>query len=285
MVSQGRRFLSHLARAPRYFGYVAWTTVRTGTRFCQQLASGQRAAWLALCESSAPKLRGLFSEYEAAFFAQVFVYDEYQVRRRHLPPGSVVVDVGAHVGFFSWRVFSLQPDVFVHAFEPEEHNATRLQTVFTALGIPGEVAPVACTDEEGQAVLHLRNSVTHSLVATHHSELDEGCTAVVPTTTVDRWLADHGQGASPIALMKIDVEGKELDVLRGATQTLQRTRSVVLETHSKSLQQGCWDILTRAGFSCRARSSWGPADSDTGLLFADRPARDVQPGNSAAAAS
>jgi hypothetical protein len=64
--------------------------------------------------------------------------------------------------------------------------------------------------------------------------------------SLDEWIDD--KVIDRIALMKIDVEGMEEEVLRGAAATLKRTRRVVLETHSRALHHAVLKQLTEAGF-------------------------------------
>lgn len=74
----------------------------------------------------------------------------------------------------------------------------------------------------------------------------------------------------PVALLKIDTEGAEADILDGATaETLARVRQVVLEYHNQLCPDAldrCRRVLSRAGFSCRVHQ----ANADQGLLYARR---------------
>jgi FkbM family methyltransferase len=262
--------IDHISRSPAYSSYVAWAGVSSLVAFCTRCARGQRSALLGICEGLEPALRGIFSEYEAGFWAQVWLFDEYGVRNCRLVPGSLVIDIGANVGFFSWRVFACQPKATVVAFEPEKANLAKLSLVFSRLGIAGEVVAAACGSYDGPGQLYLRNPVTHSLVKEHHPELDEGRSAQVEVVRLDSWMAAHGLGAAPAELIKVDVEAAERDVLTGATRTLQRARHVVLEYHSSELGEACRRSLEELGFSTHSRSYWGRRDSGEGLLFAKR---------------
>ncbi len=235
------------------------------------LRGGWRTALLAHCARLSPVAADLITPYEAGFFGQVFLFDEYEVGRLRLPEAPVVLDVGANVGFFSWRVHTVRPEASVLAFEPQSDNHGRLARMFEAVGIRGEACRQACGSESGSATLYLRNSVTHSLQADWHTDLDAGAgSEQVPVTTLDAECTRRGIGA--VDLLKIDTEGAEALVLSGASRTLRRTRYVVLEYHSPELRAECLRILTAAGFRCRQKSFWGllAAQGGEGLLLCAR---------------
>lgn len=64
-----------------------------------------------------------------------------------------------------------------------------------------------------------------------------------------------------IHLLKIDVEGYEVECLSGATEALKITDRIILEYHSEQLRQKCRKILTEAGYLIREKN---------GLIFALR---------------
>lgn len=263
--------LGRICRHPRYALTVLWAVIIRPRLILGSLRRGWRAALLAECSALCPEAAELFSPYEAGFFGQVFLFDEYEIGRLPLPPAPVVCDVGANVGFFSWRVHAVRPGATVLAFEPASANASRLQRVFALQGINGEVCPVACGRESGMATLYLRNSVTHSLDPAWHTDLDRGSgSEEVALTTLDAEC--DRRGLAGIDLLKIDTEGAEVDVLVGASGILAQTRFVVLEYHSIDGRAECLRILQTAGFRCREKSFWGlaPGSSDEGLLLCSR---------------
>jgi FkbM family methyltransferase len=268
------RVLARVARHPRYACSVALAALREPGLLAAARRQGWRAALHARCAALCPVAADLVSPYEAGFFGQVFLFDEYEVGRLPLPPAPVVIDVGANVGFFSWRVTAARPRAQVLAFEPQSDNLARLRRMLEAVGARAEACGKACGARAGVAALHLRNSVTHSLDADWHPDLDSGAGAEqVEVTTVDAECARRGLDA--VDLLKIDAEGAEAQVLAGAAQTLRRTRFVVLEYHSPRHRQECLAILRAAGFRCREKAFWGAgaARGEEGLLLCARRAQ------------
>lgn len=262
------RQLVRVVRAPRYTLGLLWVAIGHPRFVLDGLRNGWRPALLRYCASLAPALEGAFTRYEAGFFGQVFLFDEYEVSRLRLPGSPVVIDVGANVGFFSWKVHSLRPSARIFACEPQSDNLRRLRAVYQVLHIDGAVCPEACGKAEGEATLYLRSSVTHSLDPAWHSDLGPGTTETVPVTTLDKLCSSRGiQG---VDLLKIDTEGAEIDVLSGAVDTLRRTRYVVLEYHSTELREQCRRLLTDAGFHCRCKTFWGLGEGGEGLLLCAR---------------
>jgi len=265
------RLLGRLWRHPRYALTVLWAVLIRPRLVWGSLRRGWRHALLAECAALCPEAAALFSPYEAGFFGQVYLFDEYEVGRLPLPRAPVVCDVGANVGFFSWRLHSLRPGATVLAFEPASANVSRLRQVFALRGIAGEVCPQACGRSAGMATLYLRNSVTHSLLPTWHTDLDLGAgQQEVEVTTLDAEC--DRRGLAGIDLLKIDTEGAEVDVLAGAAGILPQTRFVVLEYHSPAARAECVRLLEAAGFDCREKSFWGlgPGSGAEGLLLCRR---------------
>jgi hypothetical protein len=79
--------------------------------------------------------------------------------------------------------------------------------------------------------------------------LDSSGALEVQTLTVDDVVASHHRIP---ALMKIDVEGSELDVLLGAERTLTEVRPMVLiATHSAALKTACTKHLVQKAYRVR----------------------------------
>ena len=172
-------------------------------------------------------------------FLEIFNEDVYGTRR--LPARPKVIDAGANVGMFSLHVLWRRPLARVTAVEP---GATNLMYLERNLDVPGraiEIRPVALSGQTGTARLVGDTSDSLRLVQS------EGGGKTVRTAVLSELLV------APVDLLKIDVEGSELDVLRGAGDRLQIVERVVLEAHDYRTRQAdlpeILRLLQRSGFS------------------------------------
>lgn len=133
---------------------------------------------------------------------------------------ATVLDVGANIG--NHAVFFAQDFAAVHAFEPHPKAAMLLR--FNAEGRPITVHTVAASDASGQAILK------SSAINLGHSSLGTGDANGLEEFEVEMMRIDD-LGAlrdADIAMMKVDVEGAELSVLKGSVETVSRCRPVIL---------------------------------------------------------
>jgi FkbM family methyltransferase len=156
--------------------------------------------------------------------------------------GDVVFDVGANVGVYT-LAFSRRtgPTGHVVAFEPLPRNLAFLRRHLQMNALTNvRVMPVAVSDRSGSALF--REASHHAMGA-----LDASGALTVPTVVLDALVA-QGELPSP-SLIKIDVEGAEVDVLRGARGILQEARPIVfVATHSETLTTQCRALLDEADY-------------------------------------
>ena len=142
----------------------------------------------------------------------------------------VTLDVGAHVGFYTLVAALANPRAKVYAFEPVEAARRRLQRnlELNALGNV-EVIAAAVSDSngtadffQGPAEIPCSSGLSETQMRWHHRVRR----LQVPTLALDKFLEERGAG--PVGLVKIDVEGSEVEVLRGMAQTLKRDRPSIL---------------------------------------------------------
>lgn len=166
--------------------------------------------------------------------------------RVHLLPadldleGAQVVDVGANEGAFSAGVLAIAPHARIIAVEPAAEPRKRLRA---RLGDrPNvEILDVAVGRESGTATFHVTTHDHNSSLRAPRSESQETFgddwqvveRVEVPTLSLDDLVGDR-----EVDVLKIDVQGGEMDVLAGGRKALAQTRAVLLEMNFFSQYEG-----------------------------------------------
>lgn len=174
-----------------------------------------------------PLDRGTLLGWHIHFFGSY----EPEVReqlKRWLRPGDVAIDVGANVGWHTLLMASLVGAAGrVHAFEPNETTRTRLVTAIDLNRLTQVVVdPRAAAEKSGVAGFQAPQA-GNLWDGTGRLVRDQALAGTrVECVSLDRFAADRG--IDRLALMKIDVEGWELSVLRGGRRILETLRPVVV---------------------------------------------------------
>ena len=137
----------------------------------------------------------------------------------------ILVDVGANEGSYSSAVLKVKKDARVFAFEPHPETYTRLTSVLSGAENVTCIN-AACGSAPGKLALFDYEGST----GTQHASLHEGviervhngrsAQRAVDVVTLDIFATNHN--ISVIDLLKIDTEGHELEVLKGAKHLLRR---------------------------------------------------------------
>jgi len=160
--------------------------------------------------------------------------------------GEVVWDIGAHRGYtvlLESRFVGAQGRVF--AFEPNPDSRNFIERHLRWNRVANvTLFPWAMGREEGELSFGWNPTERHSSLACRLG--GEGQRVTVKG--IDQLIA-AGKAASP-TLIKMDIEGAELDALHGAAELLRRERRLllVLATHSVALHDQCSTLLRTAGF-------------------------------------
>ena len=153
---------------------------------------------------------------------------------RLIAPDAVVAEIGAHIGYVTRWLAKLTPQGHVYAFEPGGENRRYLRANVARLSNV-TVVPLAASDRGGSATLYVdtltgqNSSLVPSFdlfAATAARGYDPTATTVpeeIATVTLDEYFA-----GKPLDFLKIDVEGAELSVLRGAERILTEDRPVLM---------------------------------------------------------
>jgi FkbM family methyltransferase len=141
-----------------------------------------------------------------------------------LSPGSVFVDVGASIGVFSIMAARLVGESgHVLAIEPGPQNRSLLLLNIASNGLTN-VEPIWCAVDEAEGVLLYGQSKGNGFIQPFDGDVSLlSDRELVQSRTLDSILADRGR----VDVVKIDVEGAEGRVFRGAKQLLEEASATI----------------------------------------------------------
>ncbi|MDI6767804.1 MAG: FkbM family methyltransferase [Bacteroidota bacterium] len=171
---------------------------------------------------------------------------------------NMVLDIGANEGLFTEMIHSIIPTASIIAFEPLPECSKKLHELQQS--IPSlSVIPYALGDEERERTIYrnaflpssslLKTEKLHQIAFPYTKHTRE---ELIKISTLDILL--KGNILKRRILAKIDVQGYELHVLKGAVQTLPLIDIIIVETSYFSLYQDqstfaeVYDFLTKKGF-------------------------------------
>lgn len=175
---------------------------------------------------------------------------------------ATVIDVGANKGQFSAFASREWPQAAIHAFEPIPDQADRYQAVMNGRATLHRCALAA---EAGEMTLHMASRADSSSLLPLSEEqkrlfhMDEVGTITVPVARLDTLLSPT-QVRAP-ALLKIDVQGFEYEVLRGIAGLVPQIRWIYVEASFVELYRGqrlyaeIADLLAELGYRPISRNN------------------------------
>jgi FkbM family methyltransferase len=189
----------------------------------------------------------------------------YELRKQRkvielVRPGMVCWDVGANVGFYTLLFAELVgPSGKVLAFEPLPRNVDLLRRHVEMNGYRNvRIFPRALADFDGEASFDPGPNPSMGRIAPSGP-------LRVPCARADTLLAT-GE-VEPPDVIKIDVEGAEAAVLRGARQMMERHPVMLLATHGVQAHRECLGLLAAAGYKIRALDG-GPGELTNEIVAA-----------------
>jgi FkbM family methyltransferase len=154
-----------------------------------------------------------------------------------VPYEARVLDVGANIGLFTlYLVHKYGRERFksIHLFEPNPDTYARLEYNLRANGLsgPGGLCQAHLLALSGKAgTIYMESPRGYSVL----NMVSDTGTVPVECKTLDLWRRE--QGGDEVHLLKIDVEGHEMPLLRGAPETLAATRHLYIEVKQTHLPE------------------------------------------------
>jgi FkbM family methyltransferase len=191
------------------------------------------------------------ADASSLYFFNTLYGDEIKVIKfliKNFKENDIFYDIGANYGFYTCLAQEFIIDGQIHAFEPnpkifgllkENSSLDIFKNTF--------LNEIALSDKTGEAEFYDREAGRHSGGSSliKHSNFKRYKTIKVKTITLDEYILDH----KPPTIMKIDVEGGEPLVLKGALKLLKKYNPmIIMEFLPDDLHREAVNILSNNGY-------------------------------------
>lgn len=184
-------------------------------------------------------------------FKEIFLTDFYAIDSwaGKLPPGAVIVDVGANAGFFGMLLLSRRPDVVMYAYEPilknfevygsnlKKNPAKANQVKLFQLAVTGKPMP--------EVILYKESDSDNSVTASVYTDFEKHNlnTVSVGAISLEEILRKHQ--LEKVDLLKLDCEGSEYPIVYDSPQSIwPRIQSIFLEVHNLDKDKRNFEALS-----------------------------------------
>ncbi|GAB3641925.1 FkbM family methyltransferase [Spirosoma arcticum] len=203
-------------------------------------------------------IRQLVAPYWHTFYDRMMAGRREKFYKTLIKPGDLCFDVGANIG--NRTAIFLNLNAKVVAVEPQP---TCVQTLTRRFSNQIKIVPKGLGSEEGQLPIHIGSNSTLSSfseewidnVQDRFANYKWTETLMVPITTLDQLIATYGVPA----FCKIDVEGFELQVLRGLTQPIPMLSLEYAVPEAKNNLVAAIDLL--GSLTTDVRFNYSPGES------------------------
>jgi FkbM family methyltransferase len=191
---------------------------------------------------------------------------------RRLPPTGCFVDVGAAIGYYLILAHKLSPRLAIHGVEPLERHRrflnenlilnglTRDDFVIHAEGLTSSAGSQTFMDRGYSSRLAPEGAKPGVSLSARWKRLLEAVglrkprneIITIPTITLDAFVRRMGR---PIDLLQMDVQGLEVEVLKGGTESMKAgaVRTFLIGTHGRArgltLHEDCRELLCTSGYT------------------------------------
>lgn len=168
-------------------------------------------------------------------------HEPYVLKQIKLEKNSVFLDIGSSLGFYTLFAANKCKNGLIISIEPDKNLYEKLKKN-VELNKFGNVKCINCAIcNVNNSSIKLYKGVNPTIIGNSENY------SIVVGKTLDSIISENQ--ISQIDWIKIDIESAELMALEGATKTLQLTKNLILEIHSKKNGQECLKILKNHGFN------------------------------------
>ncbi|MHB1080823.1 MAG: FkbM family methyltransferase [Prosthecobacter sp.] len=185
-------------------------------------------------------------------FNRTVCYHSYPVTGCHYPDdlklvvgcvNPVCFDVGAHWGETIVELQTIFPNPIIHAFEPALSNLKVLRGKFDEQMLNVTIHPLALGAEKGEKTFNLFEDSCWNSFLNIDPEYDHGSERKIGTEAVKVEQLDNVLkciGLESIDLLKIDTQGFDLEVLKGAKDAIEakKVKNILLEVNFSKMYSG-----------------------------------------------
>jgi FkbM family methyltransferase len=177
---------------------------------------------------------------------------EIELLKKYIKPGDTILDIGANIGFYAKILSELTgPTGKVYCFEPDKTNFRHLQK-----NVSGQTNIILNNKAVGPKNELLKIYTSKDLNVDHRTykpeEFDEEIE--IPSVSIDSYLVNE----KTIDFIKMDIQGFELEALKGMIKTLEQNKSVRLISEfwpyglkrAGSSETELYEFLRNMGFNC-----------------------------------
>ena len=213
--------------------------------------------------------RSDFQLYQQIFVENVFNFQAIKELIKKNEP--LIFDLGANCGFFSIRSLDFFPNAKIYAFEPQIKVSKKFNETIKANNIQESISlhKFAIADRNSNSTFYEnRSPISASLLKEKVSRRTIRKQYPVEIISLN-WFVKEFSVPSP-DILKIDVEGSELDVLKGSTDFLNEISILLIEVHPPiCTADQIEDFLHSFGFE-RSKRLERPQNKDQDLVFVNR---------------
>lgn len=159
------------------------------------------------------------------YYTDDYEFDNFQFYRTQIKPDSIIIDIGGHIGLNAVFFSKLAYQGHVYVFEPAPNTMQVLKNTAKLNSLTNiTFVPMMVTNKKGAEAFYINNSsIADNANSAIKHRTDKNLKLIeVFSTTIDLFIED--QKIHHVDFVKIDAEGAEELVLRGATKLLARDK-------------------------------------------------------------